>query len=121
MLHITADFLVTTETPQDIKDIEELLTALDVPWRLEEEETETGKEIHLKAITPQVDLEQELPIKRFLHAVGEARPGFLVGEVEVWWPFAVTSGPEWWALDADGVLWVIESELVRATPQRFTP
>lgn len=62
---------------------------------------------------------QEDEFLNFLFEISQTLPGKVEGEFEVWWPGARESGPQWWTLEADGVLLITEGEVVRGEPQKY--
>lgn len=57
---------------------------------------------------------------QFLIEVGKAAPGKVLGELEVWWPGARESGPQWWELDESGAVVITEGEVVRGESHVYT-
>lgn len=55
----------------------------------------------------------------YLLEIGKTLPGKVVGEFEVWWPMAESSGPQWWTLNEVGQFFVTESELIRGEPKLY--
>lgn len=60
-----------------------------------------------------LDVGAETLLLQLLRDLGQAVPGRVVGELEVWWSGCVDSGPQWWILEPDGQLFIQESEVVR--------
>lgn len=54
---------------------------------------------------------------KFLNELAKAVPS-VSGELEVWWPMAIESGPQLWKLAA-GKLLITESDIVWAEPQAY--
>lgn len=75
----------------------------------------------LESIPNSIEPGDEGEFLRFLFELGKATLGQVHGEYEVWWPMAVESGPQWWSIEENGRLYVVESQIVRGAPQEYEP
>lgn len=79
----------------------------------------TDGEWTLRIKEDELDADLEEPFKHFLVRAGKELPGTLVGGVEVWWPFAIESGPQLWVISPEGHVFISESSVVWDEPKRF--
>lgn len=104
------------QSDEDIKKLGTLVSDNELPlalgkdpdgkWRVVITGLEEGEEDHLL---------------RNLALIGKELPGLLSGGFEVWWPFAVESGPQRWILDKGGKLCVYESSITWDAPVEVSP
>jgi hypothetical protein len=75
--------------------------------------------VHMEVTPDVLEPGDDYAFLAFLADVGKELPGQVVGELEVWWPMVVDSGPQWWSLDEAGKLFVTEGEITRGEPQPY--
>jgi len=113
-LAVDGALLVTPEMPV-INTLYELALKYDVQTQLVKKES--GLSLVVGEDT--LGVGEEGNFCEFLASIGRAVPGKVVGELEVWWPMALESGPQWWTLNEAGQLFVTESEIVRGEPALY--
>jgi hypothetical protein len=69
--------------------------------------------LQLEAVEDCLSPGEEHEFLDFLYMLGQKYTGKISGEFEVWWPMAIESGPQWWNLEPDGVLYITESDIIR--------
>lgn len=108
-LHIIGRLKIN-DTPEKMQRLAELVEEFEAPVKLEQD--------HGWWLAPRdVHADDEDTLKNFLARVARELPGLLVGSLEIWWPFAIESGPQKWEMDALGHLLVSESDITWAPAQ----
>lgn len=115
-LQVTGYFVVQPNAPERAEKMANMLLDHQITF-LQARREEDAITIIVEDLEPS-DLDR---LKSFLQLVGKTMPGFLIGEVEIWWPMCIDSGPQWVELRDTGELYVTESEIVRGEPQKYEP
>ncbi len=119
MLHV-ANHLNLDKTvggPESMKDLGVLVRNSQVPLVPYERDGEIV--FMIDNLTDGLE-DSALPrLEELLHAIGQVAPGLLTGYLEIWWPYAVESGPMRLQLDRDGKLFRIESSVVWEEPEEY--
>jgi hypothetical protein len=114
-LHITGSFPVPTEDTTVLNTLYALVLKHSVPVQL----VSGSKGLQMEVTPEKLHPHEDADFLSFLAEVGKELPGKIVGELEVWWPMAVDTGPQWWTLDEAGKLFVSEGEITRGEPQPY--
>lgn len=109
-LNITGS-LQLPKDPRVLGELVEMAKSGLANWFTMEGSQEEG--LRLVAVQDALTPGEEHQMLDFLWELGQRFGGKISGELEVWWPMAVDSGPQWWNLEPDGVLYITESDIVR--------